>query len=197
MNSGGGGGSTDWSAITSKPTTLSGFGITDAYTQAYINATFLPLSGGDLTGSLHLPNEVALVGRNAANSGDINLIFLNSANAVDIGDGAIIAGAGLAAFSGEIRIPNDVAIVGRNAAGTGDVLIAYVNTSNAINIGDGAMVANSSVASFPADVTVAAGITAAAATIGGYPVMRVRHSVMSGGIPTDMVEGEVWFGTVS
>lgn len=43
-----------WSKITSKPTTLSGYGITDAYTASTIDsklAGYLPLSGGALTGS--------------------------------------------------------------------------------------------------------------------------------------------------
>ena len=44
MNSGDGGGTSAWADIIGKPTTLSGFGITDAYTNAYIDANFLGLN---------------------------------------------------------------------------------------------------------------------------------------------------------
>lgn len=46
-----------WSYITNKPTTLSGFGITDAYTKSQVDtiaAKYLPLTGGTLTGQLKI-----------------------------------------------------------------------------------------------------------------------------------------------
>lgn len=46
-----------WSYITNKPTTLSGFGITDAYTKSQVDAIaakYLPLTGGTLTGQLRI-----------------------------------------------------------------------------------------------------------------------------------------------
>lgn len=46
-----------WSYITNKPTTLSGFGITDAYTKSHVDtiaAKYLPLTGGTLTGQLKI-----------------------------------------------------------------------------------------------------------------------------------------------
>ena len=46
-----------WSYITNKPTTLSGFGITDAYTKSQVDAIaakYLPLTGGTLTGQLKI-----------------------------------------------------------------------------------------------------------------------------------------------
>ena len=45
-----------WSAITGKPSTLSGYGITDAYTKTEADGRYLPLSGGTLTGKLILAN---------------------------------------------------------------------------------------------------------------------------------------------
>lgn len=56
------GGSADWANITSKPTTVAGYGITDAFTQSLADARywtqaqadgrFLKLSGGTMTGDL-------------------------------------------------------------------------------------------------------------------------------------------------
>lgn len=46
-----------WSYITNKPTTLSGFDITDAYTKSQVDAIaakYLPLTGGTLTGQLKI-----------------------------------------------------------------------------------------------------------------------------------------------
>lgn len=46
-----------WSYITSKPTTISGYGITDAYTKSQVDAIaakYLPLTGGTLTGQLKI-----------------------------------------------------------------------------------------------------------------------------------------------
>lgn len=51
-----------WSAITGKPSTLGGYGITDAYTKAEVDNTlsaYLPLSGGTLTGGLTAPSVTA------------------------------------------------------------------------------------------------------------------------------------------
>lgn len=57
-----------WSSITGKPTTLSGYGITDAYpltgnpsgflTTSSAASTYLPLTGGTLSSTLTLPSEV-------------------------------------------------------------------------------------------------------------------------------------------
>jgi hypothetical protein len=46
------GGTPAWADITGKPTTLAGFGITDAITAATAASTYLPLAGGTLTGEL-------------------------------------------------------------------------------------------------------------------------------------------------
>lgn len=46
-----------FSELTSKPTTISGYGITDAYTKSQVNAIaakYLPLTGGTLTGQLKI-----------------------------------------------------------------------------------------------------------------------------------------------
>jgi len=42
-----------WAKITGTPTTLSGYGITDAYTKTQSDARYLQLSGGTLTGNLN------------------------------------------------------------------------------------------------------------------------------------------------
>lgn len=49
-----------WSKITSgKPTTLAGYGITDAYSQTQADARFLKLAGGTLTGILYTKQIIA------------------------------------------------------------------------------------------------------------------------------------------
>lgn len=47
-------GSVAWSGVTGKPTTLAGYGITDAASSSHTHS-YLPLSGGTLTGSLYWP----------------------------------------------------------------------------------------------------------------------------------------------
>jgi hypothetical protein len=70
-----------FSDVTGKPTTLSGYGITDAYTQTQVNTLlsgYLPLTGGTLTG--------ALVGTSASFSGNLTV---STGNAT--GGGIILA----------------------------------------------------------------------------------------------------------
>jgi hypothetical protein len=66
-----------FSALTSKPTTISGYGITDAMTNTYIAANFLNLSGGTLTGMFNITraggDAITLTNPNAA-SQDKNII---------------------------------------------------------------------------------------------------------------------------
>ena len=70
-----------WSYITNKPTTLSGFGITDAYTKAQVDSTiakYLPLAGGTITGALTV-NGIATFKSKVA-IGDIYIINDGSGN---------------------------------------------------------------------------------------------------------------------
>ena len=56
-NTAGSANSVAWSKVTGKPTTVSGYGITDAYTKTDVNniaAKYLPLTGGTLTGQLKI-----------------------------------------------------------------------------------------------------------------------------------------------
>ena len=41
-----------WSSITSTPTTITGYGITDAFSESAADAKYLPLAGGTITGAL-------------------------------------------------------------------------------------------------------------------------------------------------
>jgi len=152
MNSGGGGGTSAWADITGKPTTLSGFGITDAYTKAYIDANFLGLTGGSLTGVLDEIGSTAdttvhqtLVtgdafarlriqadGLHAWGSGAATadtFLYRDAANRLRT-DGAFYAG-------GNIHIPQGFTLVSRNAANTADINLIFLNSSNSINIGGG------------------------------------------------------------
>lgn len=167
------GGSADWSNITNKPTTISGYGITDAFTesaadarywtQAQADGRYLQLLGGTLSGDVTFDDDVTeRFIRSSANGGAIRF----RGNSVSSSDRGVWIG--------------DV-----NNAGAWTPYIAVSN--GAISFG--------AASAFASDVSVGGEITAAQATIGGYAVMRVRHSAMSGGIPAGMVEGEVWFGT--
>ena len=74
--------STAWSAITGTPTTLAGYGITDAYTKTESDARYLQLSGGSLTGGLTL----------SADSAEVNTTFAGVTTTrffTDAGGGAI------------------------------------------------------------------------------------------------------------
>jgi hypothetical protein len=58
-----------WSTITSTPTTLAGFGIADAITAEAVEAGYLPLTGGSLSGGIQVAGEVQI--RNALNEARI------------------------------------------------------------------------------------------------------------------------------
>lgn len=75
---------TSWDKIWNKPTTLSGYGITDAYTKHEINTTvysksecdefFVNKAGDTMTGTLLMSNDSDIYGRSSANSGAAYII---------------------------------------------------------------------------------------------------------------------------
>lgn len=75
-----------FSEVTSKPTTLAGYGITDAYTKTDADSRYVNVSGDTMTGSLNFANNIwnnvgddaAIGGHNVA--GHIGIKALNSAN---------------------------------------------------------------------------------------------------------------------
>ena len=70
-----------FASLTSKPTTIAGYGITDAYTKAQVNSTiakYLPLAGGTITGVLTV-NGIATFKSKIA-IGDIYIINDGSGN---------------------------------------------------------------------------------------------------------------------
>lgn len=75
-----------FSEVTSKPTTLAGYGITDAYTKTDADSRYVNVSGDTMTGSLNFANYIwNNVGDNAAIgdhnvAGHIGIKALNSAN---------------------------------------------------------------------------------------------------------------------
>ena len=75
-----------FSEVTSKPTTLAGYGITDAYTKTDADSRFVNISGDTMTGSLNFANNIwNNVGDDAAIgdhnvAGHIGIKALNSAN---------------------------------------------------------------------------------------------------------------------
>lgn len=76
---GGGGGSTAWSAITGKPTTIAGYGITDAYTKAQVDALVAgsgTVAWTDITGK---PTTLAGYGLDT----EVNTLLAGKANVGD------------------------------------------------------------------------------------------------------------------
>lgn len=70
-----------FASLTSKPTTIAGYGITDAYTKAQVDSTiakYLPLAGGTITGVLTV-NGIATF-KNKVAIGDIYIINDGSGN---------------------------------------------------------------------------------------------------------------------
>jgi hypothetical protein len=57
---GGGGGPVSWNDIINKPTTIAGFGITDAYTKAESDARFAPINNPTFTGTVLIPDNCAV-----------------------------------------------------------------------------------------------------------------------------------------
>jgi hypothetical protein len=51
------GASVDWANITNKPTTIAGFGITDAYTKIESDARFAPINSPTFTGTARVPDN--------------------------------------------------------------------------------------------------------------------------------------------
>lgn len=81
---------TSWDKIWNKPTTLSGYGITDAYTKHEINTTvysksecdefFVNKAGDTMTGTLLMSNDSDIYGRSSANSGAAYIIGYRDAS---------------------------------------------------------------------------------------------------------------------
>lgn len=81
---------TSWDKIWNKPTTLSGYGITDAYTKHEIDTTvysksecdefFVNKAGDTMTGTLLMSNDSDIYGRSSANSGAAYIIGYRDAN---------------------------------------------------------------------------------------------------------------------
>lgn len=78
----------EWSEIGSKPTTIAGYRITDAYTKTEVQDNFLALTGGQLSGNLEVYKSTAYIwaNNNGANSiglragYDVGLRHRNSSN---------------------------------------------------------------------------------------------------------------------
>ena len=83
-----------FSSLTSKPTTLSGYGITDGVTTSTLNSSlskYLKLSGGTMTGTLYADSAIIARGR-GSNKGYQG--FFNNSNYALIGNGTHIFGRG-------------------------------------------------------------------------------------------------------
>jgi hypothetical protein len=162
--------------IESKPTTISGYGITDAVTtsgdqsisgvKTFSTAVAVGPNPAS-SGYLRIPNNQAIVARNAANTGDVNMISLNGSNQItfggglNIGDQSItnvysisqttssnwnISNAGVATFAGNL-----------NLTGAGAQLyVGNTNTSTEsclIQIGNGRTGSGQSYIDFIGDTT--------------------------------------------
>ena len=64
-----------FASLTSKPTTISGYGITDAYTKTETDTKYLPFTGGTLIGSLILNNNGAFPKLDFNNGTDTRILY--------------------------------------------------------------------------------------------------------------------------
>lgn len=93
------------------------------------------------TGQIRIPNNQAINARNAANSSNLNLIFADGSNQVNVGVNAIFDTSGnlsigtTPATSGVLRIPNNTSINSRNAANTSNLNLIFADASNNVNVG--------------------------------------------------------------
>jgi hypothetical protein len=151
----------NFSDLQNKPTTISGYGITDAYNKTETDGKYLLNTTDTLTGSLtvtedfKLNNNKFLKGRNAADTTDILLIGLDSnnkvkidagglgtlvANDLTIGDDLTVSGDGL--FSGNVGVGGTpqiyssykVLTIGDNSSSK----IGLIKLRSNYNAGDGA-----------------------------------------------------------
>jgi hypothetical protein len=108
------------------------------------NASYISLGATPSTSdAIRLTNNTGVNARNAANTGDINLIRLRNDDVLVVGDGshftylgmAIGVGAGTYASTGMIRMQSNQTINWRNAANTADVLGLKVNVNDAVELG--------------------------------------------------------------
>lgn len=74
----------DWGSITNTPSTLAGYGITDAYTKAESNANYVIKSGDTMTGSLYINSgDIGTTLKLFSTAGDTYIRMINKG--VDIG----------------------------------------------------------------------------------------------------------------
>ena len=99
-----------------------------------------------LSGTICLPNGGFINARNAANTADVNLIYLNSSNHAQIGTALDMSAQEIInvfdlqlgtnpAATGIIRIPNNSWITARNAANTADINFIQVDANNHVAFG--------------------------------------------------------------
>lgn len=118
--------------LTSKPTTLSGYGITDAYTKAQVNTElgkYLPLEGGTLTGAITVPYFVRAI----SDTAQILLLPYNNSAYIEFGNNdftenvpvyitgykaselnTLSISSKLTSFSGNLTISGELVIGGAN-----------------------------------------------------------------------------------
>lgn len=130
----------DWSKITTgKPSTLSGYGITDAYTKAEINNVvkdYLPLTGGTITGHVYFGDQGGWGIWLDTTTQRCN-IFASGFFVENIDEErfASIDGKGNAAFEGTLRVGGTATFDNSmTSSGTiianGDVLLGYVSSAS-------------------------------------------------------------------
>lgn len=87
-------------------------------------------------GAIRLGNNSAVYARNAANTTDIDLIYLSASDIVGIGTGAAGVQIGSSpATAGIIRIPNNALVQARNVANTNNVPLITLDGSDNVIVG--------------------------------------------------------------
>lgn len=110
------------------------------------------------TGIIRIPNNVSLNARNAGNTTNVALVYLDASDKINIGQvaanpvlmtGGILAIGTTPATAGLIRVPNAQGMVSRNAANTTDYTLLTLNSSDVVSLdvnGRGVGVGSSTVA---------------------------------------------------
>lgn len=177
-----------WSTITSTPTTLAGYGITDAITAATAASTYLPLTGGTLTGNLITSGSLNFGGGSySGNLFDRTITITYSG-----GRTASLFFPNLASGSG-----NRTYLLPDNSTASTQTLISTADTGTVTN----AMLANSSITingsavSLGGSTTISTGLTIGSTAITGGTSGRLLTSGTTVGELTLGSGVSTWLGT--
>ena len=113
-----------WSNIKNKPTTISGYGITDAYTKTETNANFLSASTANYLSANTInvaTNQVAYATANNKLGGSNNFTFVN--NTLTVLGNLVISGTTTTIYTENLNIKDNLILINSGETGTGVTLL--------------------------------------------------------------------------